>query len=277
LSDIEGELSRLAALIKTSGSQRASVDESLEEEFPGGFSGDDLPSAPPTDRHIVRSQIDLIDRYHGPCTVFALCNEFRQNTLSEQQIQSLLQAKDEPQGIGQQGTSVKVKAVKDLLERLCQEAVDEPFDHHEDSIPIRIPPKQILLMAQTQFFSQAHYTTNIFVQSSFCSHVDRLYSRPFNPADEAWAVCFHTIILLILGSESTTRGNNLLVESQFALPFRLTVRTAITNPRALLEPKLINVQALTLLVSPAGSCRSCSVLTWRPVLKEHCCSRVLSP
>lgn len=258
MSNIEGELSRLTSLLQTGDGQRPFIDVGTEEGFPITSSADDqlikdTPSPPPTNRHIVRSQGDLIDRYHGPCTLFALCKEFCDIALSEQGLQGPPPDKDATQPGKKQDRLVDNEAVKEILARMCLDAgIEEPFDLQSYHIPIRLPPKQFLLMVQTQFFQQADYTTDIFVQSCFWSNVERIYSRPLLPADEAWAVCFNTIILLALGSETSTQGNDPLVGSQFALPFVLTVRTALSNPRVLMVPKLINVQALALLVSVPG-------------------------
>jgi hypothetical protein len=241
-------------LLRTTGSQRSSIDLATEEEFPIDCPADDqltddTTSVPPTDRHIVRNQGDLIDRYHGPCSLFALCTSFCDTTLSEQRLQSLTPTKDEPLP-NEQGRSAGNEAVKDVVTRMCLDAgIEEPFDLPSNHIPIRLPPKQFLLMVQPQCLQQADYATDIFVQSSFWSTVERIYSRPFTPADEAWAICFNTIILLFLGSEISAQGNDPLVGSQFARPFLMTVRTALSNPRVLMTPKLINVQALALLVS----------------------------
>lgn len=255
LSNIEGELSNLTTLLKAAGSQRTSIDLRPEEQCPIVFSADDqildgATNLPPTDRHIVRSQSDLVDRYHGPCTLFALCNEFCDTALSEERTPSPPSAKNELHEGNEQDRPARSEAVKVVVARMCLEAgIEEPFDLQSDHIPIRLPPKQFLLMVQPQCLKQADHATDIFVQSSFWSTVERIYSRPFTPADEAWAICYNTIILLVLGSEISAQGNDPLVGSQFALPFLLTVRTALSNPRVLMAPKLINVQALALLVS----------------------------
>lgn len=243
------------ASLKLRGRQRSLIDVATDEESPSTSSADDqltedLPSLPPTGCHIVRSQGDLVDRYHGPCTLFTLCTEFRDTLLAEQQTQSSPPAEDDAQQSKMQDKVVKNEALSELLARMCFEAgVEESFDLPSKPYPIRLPPKKFLLMVQSQFFQQANIAIDIFVQSSFWSNVERVYSRTFTPIDEAWAICFNTIILLVLGSEISTQGSDPLVGSQFALPFLSTVRAALSNPRILMAPRLINVQALALLVS----------------------------
>ena len=261
LSNVEGELSRLTIMLQTGFGQSTFEEEPSAPSPADDQPSEDTPLRNPSDRHAVRSEKDRFDRYHGPCSLLALCKEFRDLILSEQRKRDLPPSDDESQSSQKkQDTSNNEEAVQGLLARLCLEAsVEESFDHQADHIPIRLPPKQFLLMVQTQFFERADYTTDVFVRSSFWSNVEQLYSRPFQPGDEAWAICFNTIILLVLGSETSTPHNNdPIVGSQFALPFLMTVRTALSNPRVLMAPKLINVQALTLLVSdlPTDECGS---------------------
>ncbi|KAL2012342.1 hypothetical protein VTN00DRAFT_5060 [Thermoascus crustaceus] len=140
---------------------------------------------------------------------------------------------------------------------MCLEAgIEESFDLPTDHINIRLPPKQFLLMVESQFFDQADYMTDIFVRSSFWSNVDRIYSRALRPADDAWAICFSTIILLVLGSECFARGNDQVLGSQFLEPFLSTIPAALSNSHILLAPKLINVQALALLYFSPGLAES---------------------
>jgi hypothetical protein len=215
-----------------------STDDQLIEE---------APCLSPTNSHVFRSQPNPISRSHGPCTLVALCNAFYCTTLSEQHASG---PKDNSIRSSSQDRSATDEAVKGILASMCLEAgLEESFDLSSDQIPIRLPPKQFLLMAQSQFFQQPDFATDIFVPSSFWSTVERIYSQPFNPADEAWAICFNTIILLVLGSEASNQGGDPLLASQFVLPFFSTVRTALSNPRILMAPRLINIQALTLLVS----------------------------
>lgn len=245
MSKIEGQLSFLTNLLKESISRRTA--RKTEEEplitFPADHPvGEDGESQPATDRY--HSSVDLIDRYHGPCTLLALCTEFCDITLAEQRGAQPSKLQEKP---------ANDEAIKDLLARMCLEAgIEESFDLPTDHINIRLPPKQFLLMVQSQFFDQLDYMTDIFVRSSFWSNVDRIYCRPLRPTDYAWAICFSTIILLVLGSECFARGNDQVLGSQFLEPFLSTIPAALGNSHILLAPKLINVQALALLVSIHG-------------------------
>lgn len=254
LINIEGELSRLTTLLAAVGNPRTvenaisqlpvaqdntpilSVDTHVEEDT----------GILPTDRHIVRSQRHHLDFYHGPCTLFALCNKFRDTAL-----ESIASSNPEEAQRVQDGGFDDQSSVKELLANICLEAgMEDSFDLHSEQAPVRLPPKQFLMMAQAQFFTNVDYSTDIFVQSSFCSKINEIYGRPFTASDESWAICFNTIILLVLGSETAVQGNDGLLGSQFIRPFMLAVHAALSKSYILMGPKLINVQTMALLVSP---------------------------
>ena len=208
------------------------------------------PCLPPTDRHIVRNSLNLTDHYHGPCTLLALCNEFYDTLVSVQWMQAPGSVKDESQrskGLNRPAIS---DTTRGLLDQVCLEAgVEDSVDLQAGPAPVQLPPKQFLLIAQTKFFQQADYATDLFVQSCYRSNVERIYNKPFTLADEAWAICFNVIILLVLGPESLTQYCDPQTTSQLIQPYLLTVRSALSNPRILTVAKLVNVQALALLVS----------------------------
>lgn len=145
-------------------------------------------------------------------------------------------------------------AAKNLLEHICLEAgVEESNDLQADPTPIRLPPKQFLLVAQARFFQQIDYATDLFVHPCFWSNVERVYSRPLTPADEAWAICFNSIVLIVLGPESLNQHSDPQIAAQFFRPYLLTILSAVSNSRVLMVAKIVNVQALALLVSTACS------------------------
>ena len=242
-------------ILKTNGSQKKSSETATQDESSGGSSahclpGEESPMMRPTDRHIVRSSSNLTDRYHGPCTLFALCNELCDTLLSVQVAQTPTSVDDGlPQSKRHNRPAIN-DAAKDLLGRMCLEAgIEESSDFQADFTPVRLPPKQFLLMAQTQFFQQVDYATDLFVQSRFWSNVERVYSRRLTPADEAWAICYNAIILLVLGPASLEQNCDSHIVSQFVGPFLVNIRSALCNPQVLMVAKIVNVQALALLVS----------------------------
>lgn len=263
MCNIEGELSRLTTLLKTGVHRRPLIGSLPNEDSSATLSIEDhfaeaTASLLPTHEHGLCSQSDHIDRYHGPCALLGLCNAFSDTILSKQWAPSSPPGKDESPKTKKQKDFAKDEFVKDVLVRMCLEAgIEETLNLQPNHTSIRLPPKQFLFMIQNQCFQQADYATDIFVQSSFWSNVERVYSKPSTSADTGLAICFNTLILLILGSEVQTQGNDPLVESHFTLPFLSAIRTALNNPHVLMAPKLANVQALALLVSAPDNYSKC--------------------
>jgi hypothetical protein len=286
LINIEGDLSRLANLVKKNDSLTGPVERTAEEtasenSTPDGKCAEDNPTLTPKDRHIVRDRDSFIDRYHGPGTLFSLCHNFRETTFTEQRRQYLPSDDEDISSHNDEREIFRgTEDVEDLLIHLCLEACPEefPLTGQLEYVPIRLPPKQFLLVIQAQFFHQVNYATDIFVQSYFLSNVERIYSRPFSPDDEVWAVCFKTIILLVLGFEvSPMQNNDSVFGSQFARSFLSTVRTALSNPRFLMSPKLINIQALDLLVSNSDRLKYPPSTFIDSNLREECCCSAILP
>lgn len=200
------------------------------------------------------------DRYHEPCTLLALCNELRDLNLTTRRIGSSstsatnsATATPRKSGPSLQEDMTRKETANGLLSKLCSMvSIEEPLDlsHGPNTTPIiLLPPKQFLVMACTPFFQQDDPAMDLFCQSTFWANVDRIYSKPFTSADDAWALCFNNIILLVLGAGQPGFGSGSVMGSQFAMPFISTMRCALAHPNLLTSPGLINVQALALLVS----------------------------
>jgi hypothetical protein len=175
----------------------------------------------------------MVDRYHGSSSPFFLCNRFRVRILATR-------------------TTTESSPLQDKLQNLCEVAgMTEPLPPCSDQYQIHLPPKQQVITAISHFFQHVDYTTDIFVQSNLLSNIERVYSQPTKPADDAWAICFRTIILLVLGMEISAQSRNALF-GDFACSL-LPSRAALVNSRLLMTPRLIHVQTLILLVWPSSN------------------------
>lgn len=182
-----------------------------------------------TGTHIFRSRVDMVDRYYGPSSLFGLCNGFR---LRASAASGMIEPSD---------------SLEEMLESICKIAgTTEHFPAYSDQSLNDLLPKQQTLAAVDKFFQHVDSSTDLFVQSSLLSNLERVYSQPMKSRDETWAICLKTIILLVLGNEMSTQANNALF-GDFALSF-LPSRAALVNSRLLTVPRLINVQTLILLV-----------------------------
>jgi hypothetical protein len=278
LNSIEGELSSLTALLKISESPRhsraGSTDGFDDNVSVASHHKSDVTSSPasPTSRRIIRGEDEQGDQYHGPGTLVSLCHELKDAVLAKEDTASPdANTNNTNNKRHSQCSFSSNETYTDLLDRICILASYEPPMEGHEHTPIRLPPKQLLLMALPQFFSQVDYSTDIFVETHFTANIERVYSRSTSPADDAWAICFNTIILLVLGSENWTMGNDPLMVTQFAIPLFQAMRVALRQAKFLTTPRLINVQALALLVSPSLLLLHSTLTT--PA--EHSCGTIL--
>ncbi|KAI5463840.1 hypothetical protein BGZ63DRAFT_413341 [Mariannaea sp. PMI_226] len=229
LNSIQSDLSALTSLVRNGSTAQPLYfqgEDLILQEFTDCPAS--LLTGPRKDRHIVRNEANSIDRYHGPCSLYALCTEFHRD---------LLRARDDlSPGNDRTGTQV-------LLEQMCADASNEDhMDIPSEHAGVCLPPRQFLNIVVGPFFNNADYATDLFLRHNFQTQVDRVYSQTLTPMDEAWAVCFNVIVLLAIGKDDSAQSNN-----PFFQPFLQTLRMTVNNPRVFLTPRLVNVQALALL------------------------------
>lgn len=169
------------------------------------------------------------DRYYGPGTLLGLCDRFRRTLLESN------------------GDTTNQESIEQHLNILCSEAGSEESmsgARPTQMTAMQLPPKQLFMVVQSQFFQHYHYATNIFLPSRFRTKVEELYARPLMAGDEAWTICLHALTLLVLGPEATMMSQELGTGPSGLL----AVHAAVADPGILMAPQLINVQTLTLLV-----------------------------
>lgn len=230
LDAIQGDLSRLTETIK-----RSNHTERVDP-FPV-----DSPTLPvvPSFGHIVRDTEHQVERYHGPWSLSAQCRRFGDDLTAQL-------------GIDDSG-------IKSLLQKMqfdCIESQDLSFysdaTHAAQSdIRISLPPKQLLSIVLESFLKDPDYTTDIFHHQLVYHAMDRVYKDPSSPNADSWALCFNLIVLLSLGKE-----HPLDCQDPFVRPMLQAVQSAVRNWRLLMEPRLINIQTLSLYVSLPVPCSS---------------------
>ncbi|WPH01314.1 Hypothetical protein R9X50_00415300 [Acrodontium crateriforme] len=218
------------------------TDSSSEED-------DDLSPTQLLEVHVFRNQADKIDRFHGSSSLFVLCNQLRLQILQSQIIET------------------NDTALSKILLDICEAAGEaETFQITNEQASVRAPSKQQVLGAIGHFFQHVDYTTDIFVPENLLANVERIYSEPSKPHDEAWITCFRAIVLLVLGREVSHQSSNALF-GDFARDL-LPNRAALVNSCLLTSPRLINIQAL-LLVSLAAE--QFDPVGWDELIFTHAC------
>ncbi|KAF2719407.1 hypothetical protein K431DRAFT_305156 [Polychaeton citri CBS 116435] len=252
LSTIEEHLSRLATALDSglvAQSDAISATQS-RSRLSSPIDDDDRPhdgtyTPLSGDHHVFRNETEMVDIYHGPSSLLAQCTRFRTDALNAANPSNAPHSRH----ASFQDTPATTP-LQALLNQMCETAgAEEAFPWGSDASLTQLPPKQQVLVAQDQFFREVDYATDIFVQRHFLANLERVYSGPLRPTDEAWAICFKAIIMLVLGNAMSVQGSNALF-SGFARSF-LPNQGALVNSRLLTAPRLINVQTL-LLLSVAG-------------------------
>jgi hypothetical protein len=144
----------------------------------------------------------------------------------------------------------------DVTERLLSEMSLDMSTHDDLDLElgtgpdetICLPPKQFLSVMLDTFLNQADYSTDIFCHQTIYEAVERVYREPSSPGSESWALCFNLIILLTLGAEQRVRGDD-----PFVRPILQAAHIAARKPSFFMSLRLVNVQALALLVSNAST------------------------
>ncbi|KAK3303877.1 uncharacterized protein B0T15DRAFT_372104, partial [Chaetomium strumarium] len=208
----------------------------MYDAFGGG--GYYYPAAP-ADGHVVRDDSTLVEKYHGPWTLPALCRGL---------------GTDVAPVFGSDGGHDR------LLEEMWRHALGDGqcrLTTTEDKTgrdAVGLPPRQFLTVVLDSFFGRNDHTTDIFVPSAFYSAIDQTYAEPSSPASEAWAVCFNLVILLVIGAEqgttsttSSTSTSSTGRQDPFIQPLIRAAQVAASNHAIFLSPRLVNVQVLALV------------------------------
>ncbi|KAL8846082.1 MAG: hypothetical protein Q9221_008802 [Calogaya cf. arnoldii] len=245
-SCLSDELSRPASTGRLS---LGGDDDGEGEDDDDNYDGSDFPPLQndySTDLHVFRNEVDMVDRYHSPSSLYVLCNQFRLRALAAGMVPG-------------PGT--------DMLQNLCKIAgAAESFPSDGDHPYVHLLPKQQAVTAIGHFFQHLDYATDVFVESNLLANLGRVYSQPMEPRDEVWAICLRAIVLLVLGKEFSAQGYNALFED-FARSF-LPSRAALINLRLLTAPTLPNVQPLILLSVAA---QQYDPHGWAELLFTHAC------
>ncbi|KAJ4304887.1 hypothetical protein N0V90_000415 [Kalmusia sp. IMI 367209] len=175
----------------TSSTRQASVgeisDEEDDEDHPASLShySDDC-----SDLHVFRNQVDMVDHYHGPLSLFVLCKQFQSCALSV---------------INADGGA----PLENMLQNLCERAgVLEPFPPFGGQAVIDLLPKQQVITIIGHFFQHVDCATDVFVKDNLLAHVERIYAQSTEPGDEVWAICFRAITVLVWGREISAQAGN---------------------------------------------------------------------
>lgn len=136
--------------------------------------------------------------------------------------------------------------------------MEKRLDQSSDRQPLTLPPRELLDAFVEIYFNQINWMLPLFHKETFSDNVRRSYEQGPD-ASHAWKLCFNGIVLLILNiralgsskkatGRASTRADE-SVEADLINPFHANFRRGLNELQSLLEPNLVNVQALILMVS----------------------------
>ncbi len=136
--------------------------------------------------------------------------------------------------------------------------MEQRLDQSTDGRPLVLPPRELLDAAIGIYFDQINWMLPLFDKDTFSENVRRSYELGLD-AESAWILCFNGIILITLniralGSSKTAQDRESTladgsVKADLIKQFHGNFRGGLNKRQSLLEPSLINVQALLLMVS----------------------------
>lgn len=136
----------------------------------------------------------------------------------------------------------------------------DSMDLPGEDLPPTLPPRDVLDHALDNYFSQATSILPIFRKQSFFDNIKRLYEKGPEQTDMAWILGFNNVILQSLNisppvAPPYSSSGERLHTAQVASPEKELLRSLVVNYRRglrqtdrLMEPKLVNVQALLSMV-----------------------------
>lgn len=209
---------------------------------------------------VIRNKSTYTERFSGPWTVVALCRQFVADVDSHLKKRKKISNSeshndgDSSQSGGDEDDPRSI-AANMVREVLASGSGDSSYietivtvDHQRDratGVISSLPPRQVLSALLDGFFNSAEYSTDVFSRETFYQSVDRIYGNPASePCLRSWALCFNLIILFMLGSNNPSQS-----DEPFVRPIYQSVLNLFSDPVTLLAPSIINIQAMTLLVS----------------------------
>jgi len=138
------------------------------------------------------------------------------------------------------------------------------LDTSHDGRPLALPLRPILEAMIEPFFGYVHPILPIFCKKTLIESIETIYGGLSTGSDHAWKICLNNLILLTLipqthqrhlynTGRSSNKSDVMHSEASMIIPFIENSRRAFQNLELLLQPRLVNVQALATLVSSIWS------------------------
>ena len=218
-------------------------------------------------RRHMRSTCAIFDKqYYGPSSLMSLiakiCSSLQDCVKSEEDF-----CMNDRSDSSADGSLQECMIMMDGMAKSLEE--EKRIDQSSDGRPLSLPPQELLEDFLQIYFDHINWTLPLFHKDTFLQNVRRTYE--LGPeANNAWILCFNSIMLLILNNRAPAAPKNgedpesILADDTMAAdlikPLHANFKRGLNELQSLLEPSLVNVQALILMVCPIFQRRACSSL-----------------
>lgn len=262
---------RTGSLSKSSHHSSSDLDDTdMEDDDPTG--GPDSPHSSCTSSTTDRPSSVIVangpgERFYGPCSTYS------HMVHSKGLVEKLLTAGEQPGSarLSQRSNSCTGLADANLVQgtpafsevRRRYESFSGPSNFQEsfeqtDQKPLELPPRQILEDAIEDYVSEYSLEPPLFDKQTLATAVAEQYSAHASDVDESWVLCFNNIILRSPGWRSRAFRFNSFAASRVdptVLPLLLgNANRALRHLEKFCALRLVNIQALLLLVSSSQNC-----------------------
>ena len=256
-SELARRLSELTALVSASISSRPTSLAPIEPKLPDSpqvqDDGVEELSAMVESPHFQLDSENILvvddtgmEKCYGPLSTYALFQSLRS---SVEQLENMA-VSSEP------ATNAMVASIADINQK-CREkhepASRRKADLENDQQPLELPPRALLEDSLEYYFEHAYLKLIIFEKETLGRAIEQQYNSEAQILDDAWATCFISIIVLAVNSKSKVVGSSRALtfgcsDENLLLYLTNNVKRALSRLEALARPRLVNLQALFLLV-----------------------------
>ncbi len=144
-------------------------------------------------------------------------------------------------------------ALQKACEHLQKNCAEPPLEECSDGGPLSLPPRFLLESILDPFLKELNPILPIFARSSLLEAIKVQYDPQQQRLDPAWATCFNNLILQILTIKAGSSPESPLQNSMddtLRTTFLTNAQRCYSNLKALLKPRVVNVQAFLSLVGP---------------------------
>ena len=142
-------------------------------------------------------------------------------------------------------------ALQTAAENLQRNVAEPALEDCSDNTPLSLPPRFLLETILDSFLKELNPVLPIFARSSLLEAIKLQYDPQQDHFDPAWATCFNNIVLQILttkagaGADSPSRS---AMDDSLKTTFLVNAQRCYRNMERLLQPRVVNVQALLSMV-----------------------------